>query len=142
MAWKNKDARGTWEGTAAVAIAENLLVHRKADGLLDLADATTGTAKAAIGFAGLAASLAGNKVSVIRTGKLAGVTDGAGAVLVTGDHYYTDWLVPGGITRDKAGLLGAAGALVQRVGVACSTTELEICIETPHTVASSGVYLQ
>ena len=139
MSWKNKDKLGTWEGNAAEAIAENLLGSIDASGTVVLANAVVGTAIRADGFAAMRAYAIGEKVALVRTGKMAGVVDDAAAVLVKGSTYFVSETVAGGITATKP---STVGDLVQKVGVACSTTELNISIGTEHVLASNVIGLQ
>jgi hypothetical protein len=135
MSWKNKDAHGSHGIATSVATVENDLVGPASDGLLDLACAAVGSAQIALGFAPLKNYAAGERVAVVTSGKIAGVTDDLGAALVVGTYYYLSESDAGKITATKP---STNGDLVQQVGVACSTTELLIAIGPAFVYAATG----
>ncbi|RLC47655.1 MAG: hypothetical protein DRH70_02890 [Candidatus Coatesbacteria bacterium] len=138
MAWRNKDARGSWEAIASVDVAENDLMHINTDGKVVLADATSGTAREAHGFAALRGYQANERATLVRSGKIAGITDEAGDSLTTGSIYYLS-KTAGKITATKP---SGDGDVVQVVGVAAGSNELNISIGPAFIVASSGNFLQ
>ena len=138
MAWKNKDARGSWEAITSVDVEENELMHIGADGKTVLADASSDVAREAHGFAALRGYTANERATLVRSGKLSGITDDAGDALTTGSIYYLS---------ETAGKIAAAkasgdGDVVQVVGVAAGPNELNISIGPAFVVASSGTYLR
>lgn len=138
MAWRNKDARGSWEAVAGVEIEENELMHINSDGKAVLADASSGTACEAHGFAALRGYLANERATIVRTGKLAGLTDESEQTLTTGSIYYLS-TTAGKVTKTKP---TGDGDVVQVVGVAAGPNELNIAIGPAFVVASSGTFLQ
>ena len=138
MAWKNKDARGSWEAITSVDVEENELMHISTDGKTVLADASSGVAREAHGFAALRGYEANERATLVRSGKIAGITDDAGDPLTTGSIYYVSE-TPGKITATKP---SGDGDVVQVVGIAAGANELNISIGPAFVVASSGTYLQ
>jgi len=135
MSWKNKDAHGSHAVATSVEITENDLVGIGSDGLLDLACAVTGSSQIALGFAPLKDYAINERVAVVTSGKVAGVTDDLGGALVKGTYYYLSESDAGKITATKP---STAGDLVQQVGVAISTTELLIDIGPAFVYAATG----
>jgi len=138
MAWTNKDVRGTYEGAAAEAITENDLVGRDASGTIELPNAAVGTATFALGFAAMKDYAVGEKVAIVRTGRVKGLTDDASAALTVGALYYLSETTAGKITATAP---STVGDVVQVVGVASATDTLEVMIGIPQVVASSGTWL-
>jgi hypothetical protein len=139
MAMKNLDNLGSIQGLASVVIAENLLVYMKTDKQLALANAAVGTAKAARGFAAAKTYAVGERATAFRQGKVISLVDDADAALTVGTTYYLSDTTAGRITKVKP---SDVGDLVQEVGFAMSTTELQISIGPSNVVASSGTWLQ
>ncbi|MCD6327960.1 hypothetical protein J7M28_10475 [bacterium] len=138
MAWKNKDARGSWEAIAGVDIDENELMHISSDGKAVLADASSGVAREGHGFAAMRGYETNERGTLVRTGKVSGVTDDSDSALTAGAIYYLSETA-GGITDTKP---TSDGAVVQVVGVAASASELNISIGPAFVVASSGTFLR
>ena len=122
MAWKNKDARGSWEAITSVDVEENELMHISTDGKTVLADASSGVVRESHGFAALRGYEANERATLVRSGKLSGVVDDGDAALTTGAIYYLSE-TPGKITATKP---SDDGDIVQVVGVAAGTNELNI----------------
>ncbi|MBN1591694.1 MAG: hypothetical protein JW941_00435 [Candidatus Coatesbacteria bacterium] len=138
MAWKNKDARGSWEAVSSVDVEENELMHIGSDGKTVLADASVGVVREAHGFAALRGYATNERATLVRSGKLSGVVDESGSPLTAGATYYLSETA-GKITSTKP---SDEGDVVQVVGVASGSNELNISIGPAFVVASSGNHLQ
>jgi len=138
MAWRNKDARGSWEAIAGVDVGENDLMHIGSDGKAYLADASADVTREAHGFAALRGYLSNERATLVRTGKIAGITDENGDALTTGAIYYLS-KTAGKVTATKP---SGEGEVVQVVGVAAGPNELNISIGPAFVVSSSGTFLK